>query len=192
MKRLVVGMSGASGAIYGIRMLEALRVDNDVETHLVMSSAAKRTILLETDFTVDQVEALADQVHNFKDIAASIASGSFKTVGMVVVPCTIKTLSGIANCFSDNLLLRAADVVLKEQRKLILILRETPLHFGHVRLMAQAIELGATLLPPVPAFYTRPQTLDDIINQTVNRTLDLMEIELAQDLFERWEGPSPV
>ena len=192
LKRLVVGMSGASGAIYGIRMLEALRVDNDVETHLVMSSAAKRTILLETDFTVDQVEALADQVHNFKDIAASIASGSFKTVGMVVVPCTIKTLSGIANCFSDNLLLRAADVVLKEQRKLILILRETPLHFGHVRLMAQAIELGATLLPPVPAFYTRPQTLDDIINQTVNRTLDLMEIELAQDLFERWEGPSPV
>ncbi|MFN8456378.1 MAG: UbiX family flavin prenyltransferase [Anaerolineae bacterium] len=189
-KRLVVGISGASGVIYGIRLLEVLRGLEDIETHLIMSNAAKRTVLLETDYAVDQVESLANKVHSFGDIAASVSSGSYKTLGMVVIPCTIKTLSGIVNSYSDNLLLRAADVILKDQRKLVLVLRETPLHLGHVRLMAQAIELGAVLMPPMPAFYHRPKTLDDIINQTVNRVLDLFDIELGHDLFQRWQGPA--
>ena len=188
MKRLVIGISGASGAIYGIRLLEVLRGVDDVATHLVMTPSGKRTILLETDHSISQVEALADAVHSSRNIAASISSGSFKTLGMVVVPCTIKTLSGIANCYSENLLLRAADVVLKDQRRLILVLRETPIHLGHVQLMAKAIEMGAVLVPPVPAFYHRPKTLDDIINQTVNRLLDLFDIELPADLFARWQG----
>lgn len=190
MKRVIVGMSGASGIIYGIRLLEVLRGVEDIETHVVMSNAAKRTILLETDYTVEQVENLADNMYSFGDIAASISSGSYKTIGMVVVPCAIKTLSGIANSYSDNLLLRAADVTLKDQRKLVLVVRETPLHLGHVRLMAQAIEIGAIMMPPMPAFYHRPQTLDDIINQTVNRILDLFDIELNHDLFQRWQGPA--
>ncbi|MCQ3975595.1 MAG: 3-octaprenyl-4-hydroxybenzoate carboxy-lyase [Anaerolineae bacterium] len=190
MKRLIVGISGASGVIYGIRLLEVLRGVEEIETHLVMSNAAKRTILLETDYAVDQVEALANKVHSFGDIAASVSSGSYKTLGMVVIPCAIKTLSGIVHSYSDNLLLRAADVVLKDQRKLVLVLRETPLHLGHVRLMAQAIEIGAVLMPPMPAFYHRPQTLDDIINQTVNRVLDLFDIGLDHDLFRRWQGPA--
>ncbi len=190
MKRLIVGLSGASGVIYGIRLLEVLRSVEEVETHGVISNAAKRTILLETDYTVDQVEALVDQIYGFNDIAASLASGSYKTMGMVIIPCSIKTLSGITNCYSDNLLLRAADVVLKERRRLVLVLRETPLHLGHVRLMTQVTEMGAVIMPPVPAFYHRPQTLEDIINQTVNRVLDLFDIELDQDLFERWQGPA--
>lgn len=188
MKRLIVGMSGASGVIYGIRLLEVLRGVAGLETHLVISSAAKRTILLETDYPIEAVEALADRVHRFHDIAASISSGSYKTTGMVVAPCSIKTLSGIANCYGDNLLLRAADVVLKERRKLVLVLRETPLHIGHVRLMAQALEMGAILAPPVPAFYPRPQTLDDLINHTVNRVLDLLDIDLPEALSPRWQG----
>jgi len=183
-------MSGASGIIYGIRLLEVLRGVKDVETHVVMSNAAKRTILLETDYTVQQVEDLADSIYSFGDIAASISSGSYKTMGMVVIPCAMKTLSGIANSYSDNLLLRAADVVLKDQRKLVIVARETPLHLGHIRLMAQAIEMGAIMMPPMPAFYHRPQTLDDIINQTVNRVLDLFDIELDHDLFNRWQGPA--
>lgn len=189
-KRLIVGLSGASGVIYGIRLLEILREVDGIETHAIISPAAKRTMLLETDYTIDQVQALADQVYNFNDIAASISSGSFKTIGMVIIPCAIKTLSGIATSYNDNLILRAADVVLKDRRKLVLVLRETPLHLGHVRLMAQAIELGAILMPPMPAFYHRPKTIDDIINQTVNRVLDLFDIELEQDLFSRWQGPS--
>lgn len=190
MSRLVVGISGASGAVYGIRLLEVLQDVDGVETHLVMTPAAKRTILLETDHTVDQVEALADEIYSSGDIAAAIASGSFKTSGMIVVPCTIKTLSGIVNSYSDNLLLRAADVTLKERRKLVLVLRETPLHRGHLRLIAHAVGDGAIIVPPVPAFYHRPQTVDDIVNQTVNRLLDLLDIELDQDLFDRWRGPS--
>ena len=186
--RLVVGMSGASGVIYGIRLLEVLKDVPQVETHLVMSAAAKQTILLETDYQVKEVEALADENHRFTDIAASISSGSFKTAGMVVIPCSMKTLSGIAMSFSDNLLLRAADVMLKDRRKLVIVVRETPLHLGHLRLMTQVTELGAILLPPFPAFYHRPKTLDDIINQTVNRTLDLFDIELPKDLFQRWSG----
>jgi len=188
--RLVVGISGASGAIYGIRLLEVLREIPDIATHLVMSPAARQTIVLETDYGVKDVEALADEVYRFNDIAASISSGSFKTIGMVVIPCSMKTLSGIAMSFSDNLLLRAADVTLKDRRRLVLVTRETPLHLGHLRLMVQVTEMGAIVLPPVPAFYHCPKTLDDVINQTVNRVSDLFDIELPQDLFERWAGPS--
>ncbi|MBE7550635.1 MAG: UbiX family flavin prenyltransferase [Anaerolineales bacterium] len=189
-KRLIVGISGASGIIYGIRLLEVLREVDGIETHLIISSAAKRTALLETDYAIDQIQSLAGKVYNFNDIAASISSGSYKTIGMVIIPCAIKTLSGIANSYNDNLILRAADVVLKDQRRLVLVLRETPLHLGHVRLMAQVIEMGAILMPPMPAFYHRPKTLDDIINQTVNRVLDLFDIELPADLFQRWQGPA--
>ncbi len=189
MKRLIIGMSGASGVIYGVRMLEVLREVEGVETHLVMSPAAKKTIVLETDLAVSEVEALAGEVHGFGDIAASLSSGSYKTTGMVVIPCAMKTLSGIANSYSDNLLLRAADVALKDRRKLVLVVRETPLHLGHLRLMAEVTEMGAILMPPMPAFYHRPKTIDDIINQTVNRVLDVLDIELGKDLFARWEGP---
>jgi 4-hydroxy-3-polyprenylbenzoate decarboxylase len=189
-KRLIVGISGASGIIYGIRLLEVLRGLEEIETHLIISNAAKRTALLETDYSIDQIQSLAGKVYGFNDIAASISSGSYKTVGMVIIPCAIKTLSGIANSYNDNLILRAADVVLKDRRKLVLVLRETPLHLGHVRLMAQVIEMGAILMPPMPAFYHRPKTIDDIINQTVNRVLDLFDIELPEDLFNRWQGPA--
>ena len=187
-QRLIVGISGASGAIYGIRLLEILQKLPEIDTHLIISKAAKRTIVLETDYKVDQVEKLADEVLPDHDIAASVSSGSYKTSGMVVIPCSIKTLSGIANSYADNLLVRAADVVLKEQRKLVLILRETPLHLGHTQLMTRSIEIGATLLPAMPAFYHRPSTIDDLINQTVNRALDQFDIELPDDLFERWTG----
>ncbi len=190
MKRLIVGLSGASGVIYGIRLLEILQQVADVESHLIISNAAKRTITLETNYAVNQVEALADRLYQFNDIAASISSGSYKTMGMVIIPCAIKTLSGIANSYSDNLILRAADVVLKDRRKLVLVLRETPLHLGHVRLMAQVIEMGAIMMPPMPAFYHRPKTVDEIINQSVNRVLDVLDIPLDQDLFQRWQGPA--
>lgn len=186
--KLVVGISGASGAIYGIRLLEVLRGVEGVESHLVMSDAARRTIKLETDRTVEAVEALADKVYPVDDVAAAISSGSFKTMGMAVLPCSMKTLSAIAMSFNDNLLVRAADVTLKERRRLVLVPRETPLHLGHLRLMTQVTEMGAVLVPPVPAFYHRPKTLDDVINHTVNRVLDLMGIELSKDLFQRWQG----
>lgn len=191
-KRLIVAMSGASGMIYGVRLLEVLRDVPDVETHLVVSQAGAQTLGLETDYTLDEVEALADVTYRFRDIAAAISSGSFKTYGMVVVPCSIKTMAGITHSYSDNLILRAADVVLKDRRRLVLVLRETPLHLGHLRLMTQITEMGAILAPPMPAFYHRPKTLDDIINQTVNRVLDLLEIELPQDLFARWQGGGKV
>ncbi|AYY07786.1 MULTISPECIES: UbiX family flavin prenyltransferase [Enterobacter] len=188
MKRLIVGLSGASGAIYGVRLLQVLRNVADVETHLVMSQAARQTLSLETDLSLRDVQALADVVHDARDIAASISSGSFKTAGMVILPCSIKTLSGIVNSYTDTLVTRAADVVLKERRPLVLCVRETPLHLGHLRLMTQAAELGAVIMPPVPAFYHRPQTLDDVINQTVNRVLDQFDIDLPDDLFTRWQG----
>tara|TARA_B100000745_G_scaffold116461_1_gene75270 strand:- start:171 stop:752 length:582 start_codon:yes stop_codon:yes gene_type:complete len=187
-QRLIVGISGASGAIYGIRLLEILQKLPEIDTLLIISKAAKRTIVLETDYKVDQVEKLANEVLPDHDIAASVSSGSYKTSGMVVIPCSIKTLSGVANSYADNLLVRAADVVLKEQRKLVLVLRETPLHLGHTQLMTRSIEIGATLLPAMPAFYHRPSTIDDLINQTVNRVLDQFDIELPDDLFERWAG----
>ena len=174
MKRLIVGISGASGAIYGVRLLQVLRDVAGVETHLVMSQAARQTLSLETDLSLRDVQALADVVHDARDIAASISSGSFKTAGMVILPCSIKTLSGIVNSYTDTLVTRAADVVLKERRPLVLCV--------------QAAELGAVIMPPVPAFYHRPQTLDDVINQTVNRVLDQFDIDLPKDLFTRWQG----
>ena len=188
MKRLIVGLSGASGAIYGVRLLQVLRDVAEVETHLVMSQAARQTLSLETDLSLRDVQALADVVHDARDIAASISSGSFKTAGMVILPCSIKTLSGIVHSYTDTLVTRAADVVLKERRPLVLCVRETPLHLGHLRLMTQAAELGAVIMPPVPAFYHRPTSLDDVINQTVNRVLDQFDIDLPTDLFTRWQG----
>lgn len=188
MKRLIVGISGASGAIYGVRLLQVLRDVTDVETHLVMSAAARQTLALETDLSVRDVQALANVTHDTRDIAASISSGSFQTAGMVILPCSIKTLSGIVHSYTDGLLTRAADVVLKERRPLVLCVRETPLHLGHLRLMTQAAEIGAVIMPPVPAFYHRPQTLDHVINQTVNRVLDQFDISLPHDLFTRWQG----
>jgi 4-hydroxy-3-polyprenylbenzoate decarboxylase len=190
MKRVVVGISGASGVIFGIRLLEVLRGVDDVEVHLVMSNAGKRTIGLETDSSVEEVEALADRVYRVGDIAAAVASGSFKTSAMVVVPCSMKTLSGIANSYADNLLIRAAEVALKDRRRLVLVPRETPLHLGHLRLLVRVAEMGAVVMPPVPAFYHRPETVEEIIDQTVNRILDLLDIELEDDLFRRWEGPA--
>ncbi|WP_145547069.1 UbiX family flavin prenyltransferase [Yersinia intermedia] len=188
MKRLIIGISGASGAIYGVRLLQVLQHVEGVETHLILSNAARQTLALETELSVKDVQALADVVHDSRDIAACISSGSFKTCGMVILPCSIKTLSGIVHSYTDGLLTRAADVILKERRPLVLGVRETPLHLGHLRLMVQAAELGATIMPPMPAFYHRPQTIQDIIDQTVNRVIDQFDIELPEDLFTRWQG----
>jgi 4-hydroxy-3-polyprenylbenzoate decarboxylase len=186
--RLVVGMSGASGVIYGIRLLEVCQSLPDVETHLIMSRAARQTIALETDWDAAKVEGLADVVHKFGDITAAPSSGSFRLDAMVVLPCSMKTLAGIAYSLSDNLLVRAADVALKERRPLIVAPRETPLHLGHLRTMVQLAEMGAVLVPPMPAFYQRPVTIEDIINQTVGRMLDLLGLEAPEDLFLRWRG----
>ena len=185
MKRLIVGISGASGAIYGIRALEVLRKIRDIETHLVLSPSARRTIVEETSWTPAAVEALADVVHPHRDIGAAIASGSFRTAGMLVAPCSVKTLSGIAHSYSDNLLTRAADVCLKERRPLVLMLRETPLHLGHIELMERATRHGAILLPPMPAFYHRPASIDDIVNQSVGKALD--QFGITHRLFKRWK-----
>lgn len=184
--RIVIGISGATGAIFGIRLLEALQHASDVETHLVMTRSGKQTIVYETDYTVADVTALASVVYSEHDVGAAIASGSLITAGMVVAPCSIKSLSGIANSYDDNLLVRAADVTLKERRPLVLLLRETPLHLGHLRLMVAAAECGATLMPPVPAFYTRPASVDSIVNQTVGRVLDQFGLHL--ETFDRWPG----
>lgn len=188
MERLIVGITGASGVIYGVRLLEILGALDNIETHLIISSAGAQTIRLETDYTIDAVLDLADVAYKFNDIAAKISSGSFKTKGMVVVPCTMKTLAGIAHSFSDNLILRAADVVLKDRRRLVIVPRETPLHIGHLRSMTTVTEMGAIVVPPMPAFYHRPATIDEIVDQTVNRVLDLFDIELPTDLFTRWPG----
>ncbi|MGB5834191.1 MAG: UbiX family flavin prenyltransferase [Thiohalocapsa sp.] len=187
--RLIVGISGSSGAVYGIRLLEVLRCQDDIETHLVLSKAAKLNIVLETDWQVRDVESLADVVYDNRNLAAAIASGSFLTGGMVIAPCSMKTLSGVVHSFSDDLMVRAADVVLKECRKLVLVPRESPLHLGHMRTLTSAAEIGAVLLPPVPAFYTRPRSVDDIINHTVGRILDLFGVDSG--LVERWQGPRP-
>jgi 4-hydroxy-3-polyprenylbenzoate decarboxylase len=184
--RLVIGMSGASGSIYGIRLLQILAKISEVETHLIMSAPAKQTALHETGFNIREIEKLADYAYDYKDIGATIASGSFKTLGMVVAPCSIKTLSSIANSYSDNLLSRAADVTLKEGRPLVLVLRETPLHKGHLRLMLNAAEAGAIIFPPVPAFYIHPKTLDDIVNHAIGRILDRLNID--QTLVKEWQG----
>jgi flavin prenyltransferase len=182
-KKIVVGITGASGVIYGIRLLEFLK-SAGCETHLIISTAGRLNINIETDFSVESVCALADHIYEPEEMAATVASGSFLTDGMVVVPCTIKTLSGIANSFTENLLLRAADVTLKEKRRLVLMVRETPLHRGHLRLMDQAAEMGAVILPPMPSFYHRPKTIDDIINQTIGKICDSLKIK--NDLFQRW------
>lgn len=188
MQRLIIGISGASGAIYGIRLLEVLQTIPEVETHLIITHAGCRTITLETKMSLSQVKKMADVAHSVRDIAATLSSGSFKTSGMVVLPCSIKTLSCIVHSGSDNLMTRAADVVLKERRPLILCVRETPLHIGHLRLMTKAAELGAVIMPPLPAFYHDPQNITDIIDQTVNRVIDQFSISLPRDLFTRWQG----
>jgi len=186
MKRLIVGMSGSTGIIYGIRMLEILKQIDDIESHLVMTTTAKMNVAIETDITVKDIEALADVVHSDKDLAASISSGSFKTAGMVVVPCAMKTLSGIVHSYSDSLVVRAADVILKEHRRLVIVPRETPLHLGHTKLMYEAAQLGAIIAPPMPAFYNHPKTIDDIVNHTVGRVFDLFEIDTG--MVKRWTG----
>jgi flavin prenyltransferase len=187
-RRLIIGLTGASGVIHGIRLLEVLHPRNDIETHLVVTSAGERTIAEETDFKPAAVKALASVVHSPNDIGASLASGSFRTEGMVVMPCSIHTVSAIAYGQTDNLLTRAADVTLKERRKLVLVVRETPFHRGHLKSMLEACENGAIILPPIPAFYGRPRTIDDLVNHTVGRVLDHFEIE--HDLVRRW-GESP-
>jgi 4-hydroxy-3-polyprenylbenzoate decarboxylase len=184
-RRLVVGISGASGTIYGIRMLELLR-QTDIETHLVMSKSAELTLAYETDYKPKDVRALATVNHPNADIGATISSGSFQTIGMVVAPCSIKTMSEIATGVTSALMSRAADVVLKERRRLVLALRETPLHGGHLRTMTQLADMGAILAPVMPAFYNRPKTIDDIVNHTVGRLLDLFGIESAA--VKRWHG----
>lgn len=186
MKRLVVGISGATGSIYGIRLLEVLKAVPEVETHLVVSAPGKRTLVEETDYSVADVEALADHRYDHKDIGAAIASGSFRTAGMVIAPCSVKTAGAIAACYSDNLMTRAADVTLKEGRPLILLFRETPLHAGHLRCLLTLAEMGAVVLPPMPAFYHRPKDLDDIVNHTIARVLD--RLDLPQTLVAEWRG----
>jgi 4-hydroxy-3-polyprenylbenzoate decarboxylase len=187
--RLVVAITGATGSIYGIRLLELLRRYPEVETHLVMSRPGKRTIVEETDWTVADVEALATHRYENNDIGASIASGSFRTAGMVIAPCSVKTAAAVAACHSDNLVARAADVTLKEGRPLIMLVRETPLHTGHIKVLLALAEMGAVVLPPMPAFYNRPRDLDDIVNHTVARVLD--RLNLPQSLVAEWQGTRP-
>ena len=182
--RLVVGITGASGVIHGIRLLEVLKARPEVETHLVLSKPAERTIVEETSWEISAVKALASVVHPIADIGAPIASGSFPTAGMAIVPCSIRTAAAIAYCNADNLLTRAADVTLKEGRKLVLVVRETPLHKGHLKALLAAADNGATILPPVPAFYTKPRTVEDVVDHTVGRILDQLGIE--HDLSIRW------
>jgi 4-hydroxy-3-polyprenylbenzoate decarboxylase len=185
-KRIVVGISGASGAVYGIRFLDLLRGLPDVETHLVVSDPAKRTIVEETDWAVKDVLALATHRYDNKDIGAAIASGSFKTDGMVIVPCSVKTAASVAHCLADNLLTRAADVTLKEGRPLILLVRETPLHLGHLRVLTALAEMGAVILPPMPAFYNRPKQIEDLVDHTLARVLD--RLGLPQHMVTEWQG----
>jgi 4-hydroxy-3-polyprenylbenzoate decarboxylase len=185
--RLIIGISGATGSIYGARLLEILKKQR-IETHLIITSIAKKIILQETPYSIEGIKNLASYVYDNEDLDASISSGSFKTDGMVVIPCSIKTLSDIAHSYNENLLTRAADVTLKERRKLILVVRETPLHQGHIELMLQASRIGVILLPPMPAFYFQPKTIDDLINYTVGKILDLFQID--HHLFERWGSPN--
>lgn len=187
-KRLIIAITGASGVIYGVRMIQELKKSN-YETHLILSEYGRINIEIETGIRPEDVEATADYTYSYTDMGAPIASGSFMTEGMIVIPCTVKTLSGIANCYADNLIVRAADVTLKEKRKLALVVRETPLHQGHLRLLKMAAEMGAHIYPPVPSFYHQPKTIDDIINQTVGKILDYYAIE--HDLFKRWGTPPP-
>lgn len=186
-RRLVVGITGASGAILGIRLLEVLK-PSPVETHLVLSDSARLTIQQETDWKVEDVLALGHVSYDIRNIAAPIASGSFTTIGMVLIPCSVKSLSAVANSYTDDLISRAADVTLKEGRPLVLVIRETPYHAGHLRLMSEAANAGAIIFPPTPAFYFHPQTLDDLVNNTVGRILTRLGIE--NDLVQEWQGPT--
>jgi 4-hydroxy-3-polyprenylbenzoate decarboxylase len=186
-KRIIIGIAGASGVIYGVRMLSLIK-ERDFETHLIISEAGKKNIEIETSYKASEVAAMADYTYDNRDVGAALASGSFLTGGMAVAPCTIKTLSGIANSYTNNLLVRAADVTLKEKRKLVLVVRETPLHKGHLRLMTMAADMGAHILPPVPSFYNQPKTIDDIIDQTIGKIFDYLGIE--HNLFRRW-GENP-
>jgi len=182
-QRLIVGISGASGIVYGVRMLQLLQ-PTDIETHLVMSKPAELTLNYEMDLKLEAVHAMADVVHSAKNIGASIASGSFPSIGMIVAPCSIRSMSEIATGITSTLLTRAADVVLKERRKLVLMVREAPLHTGHLRSMTALSEMGAIIAPPVPAFYNKPETIDDLVNHSVGRVLDLFDIET--DVVKRW------
>ena len=184
--RLIIGMSGASGVIYGIRLLQVLQQESGIETHLIMSDSAKLNIAVETEFSSKDVQAMADHVHSNKDIGATIASGSFRTDGMIIAPCSIKTLSAVANCYADSLMVRAADVMLKERRRLVLVPRETPLHTGHCELLLRASQNGAIMAPPMPAHYIKPQSVDDLVDHHVGRVLDLFDIDPG--LVKRWQG----
>ncbi|WP_104663758.1 UbiX family flavin prenyltransferase [Ensifer adhaerens] len=188
-KRMIVGISGASGVVYGKRILELLR-DLEIETHLIMSRAACITLAAEATFSRQNLEALATTTHSNKDIGAVCSSGSYKTLGMIVAPCSVKTLAEIATGTTDNLISRAADVVLKERRRLVLMLRETPLHLGHIRNMAQVTEMGGIIYPPVPAFYAKPQSIEDMVDHTVGRVLDLFDLDPG--IVRRWRGTQGV
>jgi len=185
-RRIVVAITGASGAVYGVRTVELLRSLPEVETHLIITAGARKTLAYETDTGAAAVMKLADAVYHEDDLAAPVSSGSYRTEGMIVIPCSIKTLSGVANCYDDNLVVRAADVTLKERRRLVLVVRETPLHLSHLRLMTEVTAAGGIIVPPVPAFYHHPQTVDDIVDQTVGRALDLFGLDAAA--VQRWEG----
>jgi 4-hydroxy-3-polyprenylbenzoate decarboxylase len=188
MRRIIIAITGASGVVYGVRALQLLRQVEDIETHAVISPSAFRTAIDEIDMSADEIKGLADVLYNYKDIGAAISSGSFRTAGMLVAPCSVKTLSGIANCYNDELIVRAADVCLKERRRVVLLFRETPLHAGHIALMDQATRNGAIVMPPVPAFYSKPKSLDEMVTQTVGRALDLFDIHLP--MVKRWkDGP---
>lgn len=186
--RLIVGITGASGVIYGIRLLQMMRDLPEVESHLILSNGAKLNIALETQWQAKAVADLADVVYSDNDLAAAISSGSYPIDGMVILPCSMKTLSGVVNSYADNLIVRAADVTLKEQRRLVLVPRESPLHVGHTRLMHEAATMGAVICPPAPAFYSNPQTVDDIIDHTVGRVLDLFGFDCGA--IKRWQGPA--
>ena len=183
---LIIGITGASGVIYGIRLLEVLSSMKEMETHLIISEAGEINISYETDWEIKDVKALADFSYDINDITARVASGSFKTDGMIIAPCTVKTMSALANSYADNLLTRTGDITLKERRKLVLLVREMPLHIGHIRSMERLCEMGAIIMPPVPAFYHKPKTIQDIIDHTVGKTLDIFGIE--HNLFPRWSG----
>ena len=186
LKKIIIGITGASGVIYGVRIIKLLQKQNNIETHLIISDSAKQIIGIETKYKIDEIKALSDCSYDNNQLDSKISSGSFLTYGMIIIPCTIKTLSAIANSYTEKLIVRAADVTLKEKRKLVLGVRETPFHKGHLNLMLKAAEMGACILPPIPSFYNLPKTIDDIIDQTIGKIFDYFEIK--HNLFKRWEG----
>jgi 4-hydroxy-3-polyprenylbenzoate decarboxylase len=183
---LIIGITGASGAIYGIRLLEVLSTNKEIETHLIISRTAEKIIKFETDWSLEKVKALADTCYDINDIGANLSSGSFRRDGMIIAPCSMKTVAALANSYTDNLITRAADIALKERKRLVLLARETPLHLGHLRNMVKLTEMGAVILPPIPGFYHRPKTIMDLVDHTVGKVLDLFDIK--HELFKRWSG----